>query len=65
MAGLLSNLRNTLIVAFILALILIVGYEIHYGSTDATFWQAVFRFLHVTFGILWIGFFGMLGEKRA
>ena len=55
MAGLLSNLRNTLIVAFILALILIVGYEIHYGSTDATFWQAVFRFLHVTFGILWIG----------
>jgi uncharacterized membrane protein len=55
MAGLLSNLRNTLIVAFILALILIVGYEIHYGSTDATFWQAVFRFMHVTFGILWIG----------
>ncbi|HEY3695000.1 urate hydroxylase PuuD [Phenylobacterium sp.] len=55
MAGLLSNLRNTLIVAFILALVLIAGYEIHYGSMDATFWQAVFRFLHVTFGILWIG----------
>jgi uncharacterized membrane protein len=55
MAGLLSNLRNTLIVAFILGIILIVGYEIHNGAADAIFWQAVFRFLHVTFGILWIG----------
>jgi uncharacterized membrane protein len=59
MAGLLSNLRNTLVVAFILALILIAGYGMHYqeqsGGLDATFWQAVFRFLHTTFGILWIG----------
>jgi len=55
MAGLLSNLRNTLIVAFVLALILIVGYEIHNGAADAIFWQGVFRFLHVLFGILWIG----------
>jgi len=55
MAGLLANLRNTLIVAFILAVILIAGYEIHNGAADAIFWQAVFRFLHVTFGILWIG----------
>ena len=55
MAGLLANLRNTMIVAFILAVILIVGYEIHNGAADAIFWQAVFRFLHVTFGILWIG----------
>jgi len=43
MAGLLSNLRNTLIVAFVLALILIVGYEIHNGAADAIFWQGVFR----------------------
>ena len=55
MAGLLSNLRNTLIVAFILALVIIAGYEVHNGAADAIFWQAVFRFLHVTFGILWIG----------
>ena len=55
MAGLLSNLRNTLIVAFILALILIAGYGMHNGAADAIFWQAVFRFLHTTFGILWIG----------
>ncbi len=55
MAGLLSNLRNTLIVAFILAIILIAGYQVHNGAMDAIFWQAVFRFLHTTFGILWIG----------
>ena len=55
MAALLSNLRNTMIVSFIIALIIIAGYEMHYGSTDAIFWQAVFRWLHVVFGIMWIG----------
>jgi uncharacterized membrane protein len=55
MAGLLSNLRNTMIVSFILALIIVAGYEQHYGSTDGIFWQAVFRWLHVLFGIMWIG----------
>jgi uncharacterized membrane protein len=55
MAGLLSNLRNTLIVSFILALVLVMGYEIHNGAPDAIFWQGVFRWLHVLFGILWIG----------
>src|SRR5581483_7974116 len=55
MAGLLSNLRNTMIVSFILALIIVAGYEVHYGSADGIFWQAVFRWLHVMFGIMWIG----------
>lgn len=55
MAGLLSNLRNTLIVSFIIALIIIAGYEVHYGHADGIFWQAVFRWLHVMFGIMWIG----------
>jgi uncharacterized membrane protein len=55
MVGLLSNLRNTLIVSFILALIIVAGYEVHYGSMDGIFWQAVFRWLHVMFGIMWIG----------
>jgi uncharacterized membrane protein len=55
MAGLLSNLRNTMIVSFILAIIIIAGYRVHYGSFDAIFWQAVFRWLHVMFGIMWIG----------
>jgi uncharacterized membrane protein len=55
MAGLLSNFRNTMIVSFILALILVAGYGMHNGSADAIFWQATFRWLHVFFGILWIG----------
>jgi uncharacterized membrane protein len=55
MAALLSNLRNTMIVSFILALIIIAGYYMHYGAADAIFWQAVFRWLHVLFGIMWIG----------
>jgi len=55
MAGLLSNLRNTIIVSSILALILISGYLVHNGTADAIFWQGVFRFLHVLFGIMWIG----------
>jgi uncharacterized membrane protein len=55
MAGLLSNFRNTMIVSFILALIMVVGYMGHYGSTDTIFWQAVFRWMHTFFGILWIG----------
>ncbi len=55
MAGLLSNFRNTMIVSFVLAIIMVAGYMSHYGSTDAIFWQAVFRWLHTFFGILWIG----------
>jgi uncharacterized membrane protein len=55
MAGLLSNLRNTIILSVVLALIMVAGYEVHHGSPDAIFWQAVFRWMHVWFGILWIG----------
>ena len=55
MAGLLSNLRNTLIVSFIIAFIIVAGYYVHNGSGPEVFWQAVFRWLHVLFGIMWIG----------
>ena len=55
MQGLLSNFRNTMIVSFLLAVIIVVGYMSHYGSADSIFWQAVFRWLHTFFGILWIG----------
>jgi uncharacterized membrane protein len=55
MAGLLSNLRNTMIVSFIIAIIIIAGYYMHHGGADAIFWQAVFRWLHVVFGVMWIG----------
>jgi uncharacterized membrane protein len=55
MAKMLANLRNTMIVSSILALIMIGGYAVHNGSADLIFWQALFRFLHVLFGIMWIG----------
>ncbi|KQW72016.1 hypothetical protein ASE17_03860 [Phenylobacterium sp. Root77] len=55
MQGLLSNFRNTMIVSFVLSVVMVVGYMSHYGSTDGIFWQAVFRWMHTFFGILWIG----------
>jgi uncharacterized membrane protein len=56
MAGLLANLRNTMIVSFILALIFIAAYFSAYGGVaDQIFWTAIFRWLHVLFGIMWIG----------
>jgi len=55
MAGLLQNFRNTVIVSLAIALIFIVGYGAHHRAVDQIFWQAVFRWIHVVFGILWIG----------
>lgn len=55
MAGLLSNFRNTLIVAVILAVVMMWAFAHGPHGTDQTYWQAVFRWMHVFFGILWIG----------
>jgi uncharacterized membrane protein len=55
MAGLLANFRNTMILSFLLALVIIAGYGMHNAAWDQIFWQAVFRWLHTFFGILWIG----------
>jgi uncharacterized membrane protein len=55
MAGLLSNFRNTMILSVILALIMIWAYSHSPHGVDQTYWQAVFRWIHVFFGILWIG----------
>jgi uncharacterized membrane protein len=56
MAGaLLTNFRNTMIVSFILAVIMIFFFAQAHGAYDIQFWQAVARWLHVFFGILWIG----------
>lgn len=55
MAGLLSNFRNTLIVSVLLALVMVGAYSQGPQGTDMAFWQAVFRWLHTFFGILWIG----------
>jgi uncharacterized membrane protein len=54
MAGLLSNFRNTVIVSVVLALIIVGAFGKAHGF-DAIFGQAVLRWLHVFFGILWIG----------
>jgi uncharacterized membrane protein len=54
MAGLLSNFRNTMILSGVLAAIMLVAYGQFHG-VDQEFWQAVFRWMHVVFGVLWIG----------
>ena len=55
MAGLLSNFRNTVILSVILALVMVGAYSQSPQGTDGAFWQAVLRWLHTFFGILWIG----------
>jgi uncharacterized membrane protein len=56
MAGILLNLRNTIILSLVLAAIMIFAYaQVSPQGTGVIFWQAVFRWMHVVFGILWIG----------
>ncbi len=56
MTKILSNFRNTLVLSFVLALVMIVSYgKASPGQFDGSFYQAVFRWLHIAFGILWIG----------
>ncbi len=61
MAALLSNLRNTLIAGFVLALvvfavfIMVGGYALSAMLSGQLFWAFIFRWLHVMSGILWIG----------
>ena len=55
MGKLLSNFRNTVILSLLLALIMVYAYSTGPAGTSMQFWQAVFRWMHVFFGILWIG----------
>ncbi len=61
MANLLTNLRNTIIAGFVLALVVLVifmsvgGYTLDGMITSQAVWSFVFRWLHVLSGILWIG----------
>src|SRR5579863_46282 len=55
MAAFLQNFRNTMILSVILALIMIFAFGSARGQFDMVFWQATFRWMHVFFGILWIG----------
>ena len=55
--AILSNLRNTIILSLLLAALMIFAYGIHSpaGFNSDQFWIAFFRWVHVFFGILWIG----------
>jgi uncharacterized membrane protein len=57
MAAILNNLRNTIIVGLIFAAIMLwaFGTLSPHHFNDRTYWEAVFRWMHVFFGILWIG----------
>ena len=55
MAAFLQNFRNTMILSVVLALIMIYAFGSARGQFDLVFWQATFRWVHVFFGILWIG----------
>ena len=63
MSSILTSLRNTITVGFILALVLMVisfvltsgSIEIGEGFKYNPFWMFVFRWLHVLSGVMWIG----------
>jgi uncharacterized membrane protein len=56
MGALLSNFRNTMIVSVILALVMIFAFGSISPQGFGPVWiQAILRWLHVFFGILWIG----------
>ena len=66
MAAILNNLRNTIGVGLVLAFIMLVAFAqaSPHHFNDMAYWQAVFRWMHVVFGILWIGllyFFKLVG----
>jgi uncharacterized membrane protein len=56
-AKLLANFRNTFIVSLLLAIVMIVSYYFDKpaGTDTKDFMVAVFRWMHVFLGILWIG----------
>ena len=57
MASILQSLNRTIIAGFILAIILLVIMFLLSGgwSFDSYFWSAIFRYLHVLSGVMWIG----------
>jgi uncharacterized membrane protein len=56
MAAFLGNFRNVIIAGVLLAILMIIGFGVWSPHNfDRTFWEAVMRWIHVFFGILWIG----------
>lgn len=56
MAAILTNLRTTVHVSILIAILLVAAYVI-WGGIDAgpALWQAIARWTHVVAGIMWIG----------
>jgi uncharacterized membrane protein len=52
---LLSNFRNTVILSVVLALVMVFAYFQHASGATAAFWEALYRWIHTFFGILWVG----------
>jgi len=65
---LLLNFRNCIIAGLVLAVIMMIGFGIHNpNGFDQTFWIAVVRWIHVFFGILWIGllyYFNFVASRK-
>lgn len=58
MAGILSSLRNTVIAGVVLTILMIALIVSMYGEgydADFTYWAFFMRWLHVVFGVMWIG----------
>jgi uncharacterized membrane protein len=65
---LLLNFRNCIIAGLVLAVIMMIGFGMHNpNGFDQTFWIAVVRWIHVFFGILWIGllyYFNFVASRK-
>ena len=57
MSNILQSLNRTVVAGFILTIVLfIIMYSISGGwQLDTYFWSAIFRYLHVLSGIMWVG----------
>ncbi len=55
MAAILTNLRNTVIAGFALAVVLFIIYYAWQGYTGSDFGPFFLRWLHVLSGVMWIG----------
>ena len=58
MAAILSNLTNTIIAGFVLAVVLLLilaGWHGAGAGFDYAWWAFLFRWLHVLSGVMWIG----------
>jgi len=55
MAAILSNLRNTVVAGFVLALVLAILSFTMWSDLTRPFWPFFFRWAHVISGVMWIG----------